>query len=81
MDFLNKYTGGESKDNKATTGSEKPQQESGIMDKLHGMVGGGKESEKNEDGLDKGMSFDTLSYVLVSTASPASGQTLTVMIF
>jgi len=28
---------------------------SGFADRLHGMVGGGPESEKKEDGLDKGL--------------------------
>ena len=27
----------------------------GFADRLHGMVGGGPESEKKEDGLDKGL--------------------------
>ncbi|KXJ84960.1 hypothetical protein Micbo1qcDRAFT_128806 [Microdochium bolleyi] len=29
----------------------------GFMDKLHGMAGGGPESEKNEDALDKTVDF------------------------
>lgn len=55
MDFVNKLTGG-SKDAEQKK-QEEPKQESssgGFMDKLHGMAGGGKESEKNEDALDKG---------------------------
>jgi hypothetical protein len=33
---------------------EEPPKEVGFMDKLHGALGGGPESEKNEDALDKG---------------------------
>jgi len=29
----------------------------GFADRLHGMVGGGPESEKKEDGLDKGIDY------------------------
>ncbi|KAI5865242.1 hypothetical protein GGS23DRAFT_594785 [Durotheca rogersii] len=57
MDFVNKLTGG------SQGGQEKkqedPEQKSsgGIVDKLHAMAGGGKESEKNEDALDKGVDW------------------------
>jgi hypothetical protein len=39
--------------------SEQQQSSSGgsFMDKLHGMAGGGPESEKKEDGLDKGIDY------------------------
>lgn len=58
MDFVNKLTGGSD-----SKGAEQQQQQSqqsssaggGFMDKLNGMAGGGPESEKNEDALDKGM--------------------------
>ena len=36
------------------------------MDKLHGMAGGGQQSEKNEDALDKGNSNSILSYPILS---------------
>lgn len=54
MDFINKITG--SKDEKDENTPEDGQQKSntGIMDKLNSMAGGGKESEKSEDALDKG---------------------------
>ncbi|KAK3315894.1 hypothetical protein B0H66DRAFT_498938 [Apodospora peruviana] len=29
----------------------------GLMDKLHGIAGGGKSSEKNEDAIDKGVDW------------------------
>jgi hypothetical protein len=55
MDFVNKMTGKGSSNAQAN----QPQQQGGsssggIMDKLHGMAGGGPESEKKEDSLDKG---------------------------
>ncbi|KAK1836541.1 hypothetical protein QBC39DRAFT_296580 [Podospora conica] len=39
---------------------QQPQQSSGsgsLLDKLHGVAGGGPESEKKEDALDKGIDF------------------------
>ncbi|KAH7077323.1 hypothetical protein FB567DRAFT_535034 [Paraphoma chrysanthemicola] len=67
MDFVNKFTGG---DKNAQQGSEQNVQGSsssgqqssggflgGIGDKLNSAAGGGKESEKNEDYLDKGVDF------------------------
>ncbi|KAI9652479.1 MAG: hypothetical protein M1831_006748 [Alyxoria varia] len=59
MDFLSKATGGgnsEDKDKKQES-SESSESGGGIMGKLNSMAGGGKESEKNEDGLDKGVDF------------------------
>ncbi|XXG99551.1 hypothetical protein Hte_005890 [Hypoxylon texense] len=63
MDFVNKLTGG-SKDDQGKQQQQQQQQQKqgneqktsngGIMDKLNGMAGGGRESEKNEDALDKG---------------------------
>lgn len=63
MDFVNKFTGGENTN--ASTAA--PQQGSnagsnssgggllgGIGDKFNNAAGGGRESEKNEDMLDKG---------------------------
>jgi hypothetical protein len=76
MDFVNKLTGGSGNkegEQQQSYGNEGQKQESsgGFMDKLNGMAGGGKESEKNEDGLDKGMSFSnhfpiSSSYALTS---------------
>jgi hypothetical protein len=57
MDYINKFTGGNSANNNPNTAQNTQQQSSsggGFMDKLNGMAGGGKESEKNEDALDKG---------------------------
>ncbi|KAK4110243.1 hypothetical protein N656DRAFT_714102 [Canariomyces notabilis] len=58
MDFVNKMTGKGSSNAQAN----QPQQQGGsssggIMDKLHGMAGGGPESEKKEDSLDKGVDW------------------------
>ncbi|EMR63635.1 hypothetical protein MGN70_002106 [Eutypa lata] len=61
MDFVNKFTGGskDGEDKKQEEQSSQKQESSGggFMDKLHGMAGGGKESEKNEDALDKGVDW------------------------
>ena len=55
MDFVNKFTGGEEKEQR----QEQKQESSGgflggIGDKINSAAGGGRESEKNEDLLDKG---------------------------
>lgn len=68
MDFVNKFTGGsgqgKSVNEQVTQEQGSGQQQSssgsggflgGIGDKLNSAAGGGKESEKNEDYLDKGM--------------------------
>lgn len=57
MDFVNKLTGSEKKDleNKQVHTQTESSSGGGFMDKLNGMAGGGKQSEKNEDALDKGM--------------------------
>ncbi|KAF3039973.1 hypothetical protein E8E11_004031 [Didymella keratinophila] len=71
MDFVNKMTGGgnsqsqgqTSSEQLQSTGSSGGQQQSsggflgGIGDKLNSAAGGGRESEKNEDYLDKGVDF------------------------
>jgi len=67
MDFVNKLSGGNSQSQGQTsseqTGSSGGQQQSsggflgGIGDKLNSAAGGGRESEKNEDYLDKGVDF------------------------
>lgn len=65
MDYLNKFTNQASgnqgnKPQGQQPNSQQQTQQSGssggssFMDKLHGMAGGGPESEKKEDGLDKG---------------------------
>lgn len=64
MDFVKNFTGGNSEQNSNSPTTNSPgsgQQQSGgngsflggIGDKLNGMAGGGRESEKNEDYLDK----------------------------
>lgn len=52
MDALNNLIGGANKKNPE---NEKviEEEKAGIADKLHGMLGGGKSSEANEDALDK----------------------------
>ncbi|KAK0749805.1 hypothetical protein B0T18DRAFT_344703 [Schizothecium vesticola] len=62
MDFVNKLTGSEKNKPVHTMDASNPQSSTGnsgggMMDKLHGMVGGGTQSEKNEDGLDKGVDW------------------------
>lgn len=67
MDYLNKFTGdnqnSEGNQNNQSQSQEGNQQQSsekqggflgGLGDKLNSAAGGGKESEKNEDMLDKG---------------------------
>ena len=68
MDFVNKFAGGNSNEQQQTgqPGQSVNEQVAndknsgggflgGIGDKLNSAAGGGKESEKNEDYLDKGM--------------------------
>ncbi|KAI0017854.1 hypothetical protein F4780DRAFT_781986 [Xylariomycetidae sp. FL0641] len=59
MDFVNKLTGGGSKEEeqKKQESSQSSSSGGGIMDKLNSMAGGGKESEKNEDAVDKGVDW------------------------
>lgn len=68
MDFVNKFTGGGNSQSQGQTSNEQVhssgsaggQQQSsggflgGIGDKLNSAAGGGRESEKNEDYVDKG---------------------------
>ncbi|KAH8166140.1 hypothetical protein CIB48_g2101 [Xylaria polymorpha] len=58
MDFVKKVVGGDSQVDK-TSDAPKQQEESsgGFLNKLNSMAGGGKESEKNEDALDKGVDW------------------------
>lgn len=51
MDMLKNLTGGQEKKPEQTSSSSG----GGFMDKLNGMAGGGRQSEKNEDMLDKGL--------------------------
>jgi len=68
MDFVNKLAGGNNNQNQNTatnqqqqsTGEEQKQEGgflAGLGNKLNEAGGGGKESEKNEDYLDKGKPF------------------------
>ena len=63
MDFVNKFTGGDQKnEQQQSTGSSEQKQESGgflggIGNKLNEAGGGGAAGEKNEDYLDKGVDF------------------------
>ncbi|OAX82042.1 hypothetical protein ACJ72_03617 [Emergomyces africanus] len=62
MDFVNKLAGshGQQKEESSSTDQQKKEGGgflSGIGDKLNHAAGGGKESEKNEDMLDKGIDF------------------------
>ncbi|KAK8054482.1 hypothetical protein PG994_009549 [Apiospora phragmitis] len=63
MDFVNKLTGNndskgaEQKQQSQQQGQQSSSSGGGFMDKLNGMAGGGPESEKNEDALDKGVDW------------------------
>jgi hypothetical protein len=67
MDFVNKFTGGDNANNSnnqeqsANQNEEKKESSGGFLgsigEKFNSAAGGGKESEKNEDYLDKGMVF------------------------
>ncbi|KAE8450065.1 hypothetical protein EG329_007205 [Mollisiaceae sp. DMI_Dod_QoI] len=67
MDFINKFTGGssdqqgQSQDKRSGSQQNSSHQGgslfSGLGDKLNSAAGGGRESEKNEDMLDKGIDF------------------------
>lgn len=63
MDYINKLSGSGNNDNTMNQTSENQQQTSsgssggGFMDKLNGLAGGGKESEKKEDVVDKGVDW------------------------
>ncbi|EEH47570.1 uncharacterized protein PADG_03654 [Paracoccidioides brasiliensis Pb18] len=62
MDFVNKFTGREQQQQQPPKESLSDKKEgggffSGIGDRMNTAAGGGKESEKNEDMLDKGIDF------------------------
>lgn len=55
MDFVKNLTG-DNNNNAASSSAGQPEKKEsgGFMDKINGMAGGGPESEKQEDGVDKG---------------------------
>ncbi|KAF1355294.1 hypothetical protein BDV97DRAFT_375102 [Delphinella strobiligena] len=58
MDFINKLTGqNEKSEHTNTASSSEHKQSGGFMDRLNAAAGGGPESEKNEDLLDKGVDY------------------------
>jgi hypothetical protein len=64
MDFVNKFTGGDKQNTEQNVGSSNNEQKQGgggflggLGDKMNSAAGGGKESEKNEDYLDKGARY------------------------
>jgi hypothetical protein len=72
MDFVNKMTGGQGQQGQqqqqgsSSTGEQKSGSGGflgGIGDKLNSAAGGGKESEKNEDYLDKGELTSSFRYL------------------
>ncbi|GAB7349644.1 hypothetical protein MBLNU459_g0322t2 [Dothideomycetes sp. NU459] len=91
MDFVKNFTGGNSNSNEnrntENTGVQQPGSNSeqsssggffgGIGDKLNSAAGGGRESEKNEDYLDKGLpspctpSFPNLPTTASASPSPS----------
>lgn len=71
MDFVNKLTGNKD-DSSSSQAQQQPEKKEsgGFMDKINGMAGGGRESEKQEDGLDKGkLSCPHLSFALSNRGS------------
>ncbi|KAL9079632.1 MAG: hypothetical protein Q9157_001517 [Trypethelium eluteriae] len=66
MDFVKNLGGsGENKEQSSSSGEQKQGGGGflgGIGDKINSAAGGGKESEKNEDFLDKGKLFDPLLF-------------------
>lgn len=73
MDFINKFTGGSNQQQGQAQGQEQHNSNqqagggmfSGFGDKLNSAAGGGRESEKNEDMLDKGAHFTQSSCPLI----------------
>ncbi|KAK6081221.1 hypothetical protein SCUP234_04874 [Seiridium cupressi] len=57
MDFVNKLAGGNKTEGQQGQQQEQSSSGGGFMDKVNGLAGGGKESEKNEDALDKGVDW------------------------
>ncbi|TDZ15464.1 hypothetical protein C8034_v005617 [Colletotrichum sidae] len=57
MDFVNKLTGNNNDASASQANQPEKKESGGFMDKINGMAGGGRESEKQEDGLDKAVDF------------------------
>jgi hypothetical protein len=60
MDFVNKLAGGNNNEEQKPSSSQQKSEGGflgGIGDKINSAAGGGRESEKNEDMLDKGPSY------------------------
>ncbi|CAP70149.1 uncharacterized protein PODANS_3_2520 [Podospora anserina S mat+] len=83
MDFLNKVTGGNNTSqpadhsNNPTTTNPTDQSSSsggGLMDKFNSLAGGGKESEKKEDPLDKGTFGPPTNLTHSTTSSPLTNK-------
>lgn len=70
MDFINKVSGNGSKPSGEPQQQNKQAGSAGFMDKLHGMVGGGPESEKKEGTLDKGRYLWFTIHLCASPFSP-----------
>lgn len=67
MDFINKLSNQSGGNQGDKTQSQQQTQQSGsgsgsFLDKLHGMAGGGPQSEQREDALDKGRLFSPLCH-------------------
>jgi hypothetical protein len=54
MEYVKNLTGGNKNEN-VPQKTQEPQASGGFMDRVHGALGGGPQSEKKEDGLDKGL--------------------------
>lgn len=79
VDFVNKFTGGDDKKEEqhhsSSSGEEKKEGGGffgGIGDKLNSAAGGGKESEKNEDMLDKGEAGVAIEICIVADYTQVS---------
>jgi hypothetical protein len=62
MDFVKNLTGGNKEGEQKPVENKESGSGGGFMDKINSMAGGGKESEKNEDSLDKGKPPPLLTY-------------------
>ena len=69
MDFVKSFTGGNNQNTEQNVGSSNNEQKQGggggflgsLGDKVNSAAGGGRESEKNEDYLDKGACYQLSS--------------------
>ncbi|KAI1653967.1 hypothetical protein F4813DRAFT_237672 [Daldinia decipiens] len=57
MDFINKIAGSKGENDEKTPENGQQKSNTGFMDKLNSVAGGGKDSEKSEDALDKGIDW------------------------